>query len=85
MSDKMSEELIVSNAHIPTSEIEQDIRDTEREIKDMEDELEVLMRNPPEHKVRIYFLNGGLSKRRNFVARLQEILEYRHQKGEHKP
>ena len=35
------------------------------------------MRNPPEHKVRIYFLNGETSRRRNFVARLREILEYR--------
>jgi len=78
----MTEEQILKNAHIPTTEIEQDIRDTEREIKDKQDELEVLMRNPTENKVRIYTLNGGISSRRDFVSKLKDVLEYRRKEGE---
>jgi len=76
----LTEEQIVRHNHIPDEEVRQDIKDSEREIRDMQDELNVLMRNPPQHKVRIYFLEGGLSQRRRFVEKLQQILEYREQR-----
>ena len=68
---------IESSAHISTEEVKQDIQDTEREVMDMRDELAVLMRNPPQNKVRIYFLEGGIHQREHFIKKLNEILEYR--------
>ena len=78
MSDRIqTDEQIEKNAHISDEEVKQDIRDTEREVKDMRDELEVLMRNPPQNKVRIFFLEGGIASRERFIRKLNEILEYR--------
>jgi hypothetical protein len=65
--------------HIQTKEILQDIKDTEQEIKDYGDELEVLMRNPVQNKVRIYMIQGNLSIRKEFVKMLNEILEFRNE------
>ena len=76
----MTEEKILSNARISTDNILQDIVDTEKEIVDMEDEKEVLMRNPSLHKVRIYFLEGDISSRKYFVKNLNEIINYRNKK-----
>ena len=74
---KLTIEQLKSNDAVSTQEIEVDIVDTEKEIKDFQDEKEVLMRNPPENKVRIYFLEGKISQRQDFVDKLNQILEYR--------
>lgn len=66
--------------HIPTDEIIKDIKDTEKEVTDYEDELEVLMRNPRENKLRIYMIEGNLLKHREFIIKLNEIKKYRHDK-----
>lgn len=73
----MTEEKILQNSHIGTQDIKQDIADTEKEIIDMQDEHEVLMRNPTENKLRIYFLEGGIASRKHFIEDLNSILEYR--------
>lgn len=73
----LTEEQIRTLNHIPTSEVEQDLRDTEREIKDFRDELQILMRKPQENRVRIYFLEGKINSRRVFCQKINEILEYR--------
>jgi len=73
----MTKEQIESNSHIPTAEIEQDLLDTESELKDYRDELEILKRRPQENKVRIYLLEGRCSIHRDFCDKLKEILEYR--------
>ena len=67
----------LNNNHIPTAEIEQDIIDTEKEIKDYQDELDVLMRNPSENKVRIYLNEGKISQRQLFIEKLKKILSER--------
>ena len=75
--NKLTIEQIKSNDAVSTQEIESDIADTEIEIKDFQDEKEVLMRNPPENKVRIYLLEGKILQRENFIDKLNQILEYR--------
>lgn len=65
------------NKDIPNEVIEKDINDTENEIKDYEDEKEILMRNPQENKLRIYMLEGKISIRKGFVSKLKSILEIR--------
>lgn len=70
----ISEEQIKGNDNISTDVIKTDIADTEKEIKDYSDELNVLMRNPQQNKVRIYFLNGSISSRKEFINYLNEIL-----------
>ena len=73
----ITDEQIKANHGISNETILQDIVDTEREIKDKSDELEILVRNRHEHKVRIYMLEGGISSRQDFVRDLKAILEYR--------
>lgn len=76
----MTNEQIEKNNHIPNAEIEQDIRDTEAEIKDYQDEMNVLERHPQENKVRIYMIKGHIFNHQDFCKRLNEILEYRKQR-----
>ena len=73
----MTKEQIESNNHIPTTEIERDLLETESELKDYRDELEILQRHPQENKVRIYLLKGRCLIRQDFCDSLKEILEYR--------
>jgi len=70
---------INQNSDIPTEEILDDIADTKKEIKDFQDEKDVLMRNPVNNKVRIYLLEGRISSRQGFVDKLQQIIDYRKQ------
>jgi hypothetical protein len=74
---KLTEEQIKDLSHIETSEIEQDLRDTEREMKDCRDELDVLIRNRQGNRVRIYYIEGRLSSRERVCEKMREILEYR--------
>ncbi len=64
-------------AHIPDSQVKQDISDTQREIDDYSDELQVLERNPIDNKVRIYMLGGRISHREAFIKKLNELLSCR--------
>jgi len=77
----LTKEQIEQNNHIPIDEMLTDIADTEREIKDFQDEKDILMRNPVDNKVRIYMLEGKISQREEFVNKLNQILEYRHGGG----
>ncbi len=63
--------------HIPTTEIKMDIVETLLKINQYEKEISVLMENPVENKVQIFFKEGKVSKREDFVVKLKEILEYR--------
>ena len=74
---KLTEEQLKSNDNIPTSEIQVDIADTEKEIKDYQDEKDILMRNLHENKVRIYMLEGRILQRQEFIDKLNQIIKYR--------
>ena len=69
--------MVANNSHIPDSEINRDISDTQKEIDDYSDELRVLERNPVDNKVRIYFLGGRISQRETFIKKLNDLLSSR--------
>ncbi|HBD95358.1 MAG TPA: hypothetical protein DC057_14415 [Spirochaetia bacterium] len=73
----LTEEQIHKSDHISEEEILQDIKITEIEIKDFQDENDVLMRNPPQNRTRIYLNEGHISQRKEFVNKLNQILDYR--------
>ena len=66
-----------NNDSITTSEIKQDIEDTQKEIDGYQDEKDVLMRNSQQNKVRIYMLEGRISHRESFIKQLNKIIEER--------
>ena len=74
---KLTEEQIKLNDSIPTSEILQDIEDTQNEINDFQAEKDILMKRPTENKVRIYLLEGNILKRQDFIGELNQIIDYR--------
>jgi len=78
----MTNAQVKQNDNIPTSEIEQDIKDTREEIDNYRDEKNILMKNPPENKVRIYFLGGKISRRQIFIDKLQQILDCREKQND---
>ena len=61
-------------------EIKQDLVDTQREINNYREELEILMRNPQENKVRMYLLKGRINQREVFIKILNKILSKRKKK-----
>jgi hypothetical protein len=63
--------------HISSNEIIQDIKDTESEIIDYNDELEILMRNRLLNKVRIYMIEGHLIQHKELTSKLNKILDFR--------
>lgn len=76
----MKEEQIKQLDHIQTDEIIQDKEDTEKEIKDYNDELEILLRNRTKNRTRIYIIGGHISARNDFVKKLNKIIDYRKNK-----
>jgi predicted DNA-binding protein YlxM (UPF0122 family) len=74
---KLTEEQIKQNNNIPTSEIEDDIYETQYEIDQYESELKPLRNNPVENKLSIYMKEGNILKRKDFIDELNQILEYR--------
>lgn len=79
------QEMLSANAHITDSEILQDIADTEREIVTMTAEAEHLEKTPlslPSAKMdhcRASARWSGIEGRREFIKKLQTILELRSQ------
>ncbi len=74
---KLTEDQIKSNSNVPTDEIKQDIVDTQSEVDDYYAEKKILMKNPPENKIRIYFLEARINIRSSFIDRLNQIINYR--------
>lgn len=64
--------------HISDNEIRQDIGDTEKEIAQYESELQVLRCNPAGNRTEIYLREGRIASRRDFIRKLNQILDYRH-------
>lgn len=69
--------IIEKNKDIPTSEVKQDILDTQNEIKNYTEERDILMRNPQDNRTRIYMLDGRILKRESFIEKLQMLLKAR--------
>lgn len=77
----ITKEQILKNSHIPTSELKQDIADTQEEIDDFNKELEILNKKLVDNKVRIYMIEGHKIKEQKFLDDLKSILDYRKQHG----
>ena len=70
-------------AHIPTSEVESDLRDAQIELNGYEVEksaIESVGINPT-NKVRHYFLSAKCDKGNNFISELNQILNHRRQQA----
>lgn len=81
-------QFIADNAHIPTEEIEQDIRDTEVEIAQMILEADHLENTPMtmssarlDH-MRASSRRSGIKERKYFIEKLQILLDARRPKPE---
>lgn len=75
----LSEQQIANVAHIPTAEVQADLRDAERELHGYEVEksaIESVGVNPT-NKVRHYFLSAKCDKGREFIDELKQILNHR--------
>lgn len=77
------EELLATNAHIPTKQVLVDIADTEAEIVTMTKEIEHLEQTPnslPGYRLaqmQASARRDGIEKRKVFIARLQYLLKLR--------
>lgn len=78
----LTEQQILKNAHIPTDEVERDLENAKRELQGYEDEREAIMRNfnPLRDRLRVIRLDVDISKGREFINELCQILEYRENK-----
>ena len=65
---------------LSTSEMKQDIQETEAEIKQLENEIETLSKNRHENKVEIYLKRGKIIARKEFITKLEMLLKG-HEKG----
>ena len=63
--------------YIPTHVVETDIKDTQIEIDQFQRELDALMGNRVENRLLIYMLEGKISQRKDFIDKLNSILESR--------
>ncbi len=80
---KLTEEQIKQNAHIPTSEIEQDIADTEAEIIQMTREAAGYdLIGDRMSRFRADARRSGIRERKEFIDNLRQILEARKGLGE---
>lgn len=76
-------EMAERNADIPTEEMEKDILDTEREIVQLEAEIEHLASTPlssPDARlnhIKADARRSGVRSRKEFIVKLKSILEYR--------
>jgi hypothetical protein len=76
---KLSNDHMSRIAHIPTSEVEADLRDAERELNGYrveKDAIESVGINPT-NKVRHYFLSAKCDKGVEFIDELNQILNHR--------
>ncbi len=65
----------MSNSHIPLEEMLEDLRITKKEIKEYEDENEVLFKNYQRNRTQIYLNDGRILQRKNFVNQLEKIIK----------
>jgi hypothetical protein len=73
----LTDEKCKQNDNIPTSDIEFDIAETQREIEQFQKELDALIGDRQGNKLAIYMREGKISQRTEFVSNLNSILKYR--------
>jgi hypothetical protein len=75
-TNKMTEDQLKANKHIPVDVIRKDITDTQKEIDDLTDINIILCRNMMENRVPLYFNSGKISKKEQFIEDLKQLLKY---------
>jgi len=63
--------------HIPLSDIERDIADTQVELDQYERELTALEGDRVKNRLSIYMAEGHISGRKSFIKNLEQIVKYR--------
>lgn len=74
---KLTDEQCKQKDNIPTSEIETDIIETQKEIDQYQAELNSLVSDRVGNKLPIYMREGKISTRKDFIDDLNSILDYR--------
>ncbi len=64
----------MSNSHIPLEEMLEDLRITNEEITQYEEENKLLSNNRETNRVQIYMNEGRILKRQKFVTQLEQII-----------
>lgn len=80
--------ILEKNKHIPTEQVLKDIGDTEREIREMEEEADHLEATPatsPDYKLNHFRASArrtGIEERKKFCADLRKLIYARTEAGE---
>lgn len=65
----------MNNSHIPLEDMLDDLRITNEEIMEFEEENKVLSKNRERNRVQIYMNEGRILQRQKFVSQLEQIIE----------
>lgn len=65
----------MNNSHIPLEEMLNDLKITNEEIKEFEEENKVLSKNRERNRVQIYMNEGRILQRQKFVFQLEQVIE----------
>ncbi len=66
---------VMSNSHIPLEDMLDDLRITNKEIMEFEEENKVLSKNRERNRVQIYMNEGRILQRQKFVSQLEQVIE----------
>ena len=66
---------VMNNSHIPLEDMLDDLRITNEEIMEFEEENKVLSKNRERNRVQIYMNEGRILQRQKFVSQLEQIIE----------
>ncbi len=65
----------MNNSHIPLEDMLDDLRITNEEIMEFEEENKVLSKNRERNRVQIYMNEGRILQRQKFVSQLEQLIE----------
>ena len=64
-----------NNSHIPLEEMLQDLKDTQKEIQQFYEEIDVLSKDRERNKLAIYINEGRIGQHREFEMQLKRIIK----------
>jgi len=64
----------MNNSHIPLEDMLDDLRITNEEIMEFEEENKVLSKNRERNRVQIYMNEGRIIQRQRFVSQLEQVI-----------
>jgi hypothetical protein len=64
-----------NNSHIPLEEMLQDLKDTQKEIEQFYEEIDVLSKDRERNKLAIYINEGRIGQHRGFEMQLKRIIK----------